>query len=160
MLQLDTLRAYADAVIVDTGSGFNHVVRRFWQSAHHVLLVTTADSASIMDAYAAIKVLSPSENRAPIHILSNMGSAELAADAYGRISRACQRFLGIEPRLAGNVEVESSLDKVNANGYKPGGLHDDSSAVHMHSLANYFANLLSQSRTHGGKQNDYCNAAA
>src|SRR5688572_26385898 len=55
--ELNRLGRHADLVVLDVGSGLNHVVRRFWQVADRVLLLSTPDKIAVMDAYAAIKVL-------------------------------------------------------------------------------------------------------
>jgi flagellar biosynthesis protein FlhG len=53
--QLRGLGAHAEYVIIDAGSGLNRVVQTFWRSADAVLLVTTPDLVSVMDAYAQSK---------------------------------------------------------------------------------------------------------
>ena len=141
--RLKSLDDQADVAIVDVGSGLNHSVRRFWQAASHVLLVTTAETTSIMDAYAAIKMLFPSEGAQPVHLLANMASYDSALDVHARIGRACGRFLGIEPLLAGHVDVDAELAQATAacRAYMlehPTGV----AAQSLQRLANYFARLL------------------
>ena len=64
--QLRGLGAHADFVILDVGSGLSRVVRSFWRAADCVLLVTTPELVSVMDAYASIKVHSAKvASRAP-----------------------------------------------------------------------------------------------
>jgi flagellar biosynthesis protein FlhG len=92
---LQRLGCQADLIVVDVGNGHTPAAQRFWQTADLVLLVTTPDSLSILDAYAAIKI-SPSD-AAPAEIVTvvNRLPADLPdGDVQGRIERTCQRFLG------------------------------------------------------------------
>src|SRR5262249_4599865 len=54
--ELKSLSPHAEVVVVDAGSSRNQFVRQFWQAASEILVVTTTDSISIMDSYAAMKV--------------------------------------------------------------------------------------------------------
>jgi flagellar biosynthesis protein FlhG len=130
--------------IVDVGSGLNHSVRRFWQAATHVLLVTTAETTSIMDAYAAIKMLLPPGGAQPVHLLANMASHDAALDVHARIGRACARFLGFEPLLAGHVDVDAEVAQATA-ACRPYMVEHRTSvaAQSLQRLADYFAHLLS-----------------
>ncbi len=89
-----------DAVVVDGGcfhGGLPQaIVRRFWQAADAVVVVSSSEISAVMDAYAAIKQMAEARSRAPIWTLvSRADSGELARDVHGRLSRACQRFLEI-----------------------------------------------------------------
>jgi flagellar biosynthesis protein FlhG len=102
--ELKSLAPHAEVVVIDAGSSRNHFVRGFWHAANGVLVVTTTDSVSIMDCYAAIKVLLSGDAPVPIHTLVNLASdAQLAADVQSRIAAACQRFLGVRATAAGHV---------------------------------------------------------
>ena len=141
--RLKNLDDHADVVVVDVGSGVNHGVRRFWQAATHVLLVTTSETTSIMDAYAAIKMLLPPGSTQPVHLLANMASHDSALDVHARIRRACGRFLGIEPLLAGFVELDTEVAQATAGcrpymvEHRPG-----TAAQGLQRLAGYFADVL------------------
>jgi flagellar biosynthesis protein FlhG len=107
--QLRGLATHADAVVVDAGSARNHFVRRFWHSADLVLLVTTIESASIMDAYAAAKLLLAGDASIPLETVVNAApSASAADDVHARISQACRRFLGLRVSAAGYVAVAAN----------------------------------------------------
>src|SRR6186997_2625784 len=55
--QLEGLGPHADYVLLDAGSGSGRVMRRFWEAADAVLLVTHPDDVAVMDAYAVIKLV-------------------------------------------------------------------------------------------------------
>ena len=100
----------ADVVLIDTGSGLNSAIHRFWQAADQVMLVTTPEPVAIMDAYAAIKVLRAGDSTIAVHCLVNRAAElEEAAEVHERIACACRRFLGMELGWAGMVADDASI---------------------------------------------------
>jgi flagellar biosynthesis protein FlhG len=94
--QLRDLGNRADCVVVDAGNGPNRLIKRLWQAADLVLLVTTSELASVMDAYASIKVLAAGDDSIRIQPVVNMTPTPAEVDeVFGRLNRACLRFLGI-----------------------------------------------------------------
>ena len=92
----------ADVVLIDAGCGTTASARRFWQAADLVVVVTSPDIVAMMDAYAAIKIATEGRASTPIVIVVNRAKSEdEAADVQGRLSRACQRFLGLPIACAG-----------------------------------------------------------
>jgi flagellar biosynthesis protein FlhG len=109
--QLRTLGPHADVVVLDVGNGGNNVLRRFWQSADDVLLVTTPDSMSVMDSYATIKRLATAEDRLTIRLIVNRASDQhVADDVYRRIDISCQRFLGFRVDGLGYLPTTGCVD--------------------------------------------------
>jgi flagellar biosynthesis protein FlhG len=104
--ELKNLAPHADVVVIDAGSSRTVMAQRFWQSAESVMLVTTDDSLSIMDSYAAVKAMLGLESKVPLHVLVNRppNGAE-AAGVQARIAEACQRFLGLQAQPAGSVPI-------------------------------------------------------
>ena len=99
--QLLDLGNRADCVVVDAGNGPNRLIKRLWQAADLVLLVTTSELASVMDAYASIKVLAAGADSIRIQPVVNMTSSPAEVDeVFGRLNRACLRFLGIHLNAA------------------------------------------------------------
>jgi len=95
--ELARLGPHADYIVIDAGSSLSRVVRRFWQAADRMLVVTSPEAASVTNAYAAIKLLAPANRRAPIQTLVNLAeSAAAAAEIGQRLARACRRFLAID----------------------------------------------------------------
>jgi len=92
-----------DWVVVDTGNGWSRWARRWWQAADQVLMVTTPELASVMDTYAAIKILAADGAARVDLVVNRVDHAEDARDVRTRLSRVCQRFLAIEPGTAGFV---------------------------------------------------------
>jgi len=115
LAELDRLGRHADLVVLDAGSGLNHVVRRFWQAADAVLLVTTPDRVAIMDSYAAIKVLGARRELA-VHTITNRADAETAADVHVRLNDACERFLNRSILFAGSLSDDSAIGEAASTG--------------------------------------------
>jgi len=101
---LRSLGRHADVVLVDTGSGPTDSAERFWKVADSVTLVTTAESVSVMDTYATIKLLLHHCRNAPIQLLVNREASETVAKSVGhRIDGSCRRFLGAGVGYMGNI---------------------------------------------------------
>ncbi len=95
--ELARLGPHADYVVIDAGSALNRVVKRFWQSADRVLVVTSTEAASVTNAYAAIKLLAPVSHGVPVQAIVNLApGAEMAQEIGRRLARACRRFLGLQ----------------------------------------------------------------
>jgi len=102
--QLQGLQHLTEAVVVDVGNSWSRWARRFWQAADRVLLVTTPELTSIMDTYASIKLLAAGEPGLPLELVVNRATdAAAAEEVESRLTRACQRFLGIRLGVAGYV---------------------------------------------------------
>lgn len=102
--QIHALAAHADVVVIDAGSSLTRAARTLWQAADQVLLVTTPDTVSVMDAYAAIKVLMAGQPLDAVKLLVNQThDAAIARDVGERIGRACRRFLGHNVASAGHL---------------------------------------------------------
>jgi flagellar biosynthesis protein FlhG len=93
---IDSLCDDIDLVVVDAGSGLTSWTRRFWLRAQCVVLVTTADDGSVMDAYAAVKGSSSDGIRPVVRLLVNREMNGAAAeDAQRRVQNACRKFLSL-----------------------------------------------------------------
>lgn len=91
---LQTLGPHADALVIDSGSGFTTWTRQLWQRADLVLLVTTPEDDAVMDSYATIKH-SLTESVGDLRILVNQADdTAIAVDVQSRLAAASRRFLG------------------------------------------------------------------
>ncbi len=107
--QIRALGRHTDAVVIDVGSAPTDLTSRVWQAADHALVVTTPDSASLLDAYAIIKSLAANmDHRRPLGVIVNQADVEsLAIDVHARIDRSCRQFLGL------TIDLFGWLPKVN-----------------------------------------------
>jgi flagellar biosynthesis protein FlhG len=105
--KLESPDTAAEMIVIDGG---NHP-HRLWSSlaraAEMVLVVTTADPASIIGAHAAMKMLRRTAKIKKIYTLVNqIHRASAAEETHQRLYRACRRFLGIRLRHAGCVSYD------------------------------------------------------
>lgn len=115
--QFETLTDVADWVLIDAGQAAGPMTSRLAPASDLVLLVTTADDDSVMDAYAAIKTLCARKPGAMSATLVNAVPRLAAGDeAHGRLARACRRFLGFEPSALGCVESDPEVRRAAALG--------------------------------------------
>ena len=91
------LTARIDTLIVDTSAGIAHSVLQFTQAAQHVLLVMCDEPASLTDAYALVKVLTPQSRRHPVLACSPTRSASPGEGAalFQQFQRVANRFLSM-----------------------------------------------------------------
>jgi flagellar biosynthesis protein FlhG len=104
--EIDRLGRHADMVVLDAGSGLNQVVKRFWQAADIVLLVTTPENTAVMDSYATIKVFTASPKRSQVQVFVNCADKVAGEGVFARIERACAHFLSIEIESAGYLRQD------------------------------------------------------
>src|SRR5262249_41957435 len=104
------LHERADTVILDIGSGHHELARNYWRAADKTILVTTSDSAAVMETYATIKTVLEGEPLETLALLVNReASASEAADVHRRIQQSCRRFLGIGIESLGPVPDNTAL---------------------------------------------------
>jgi flagellar biosynthesis protein FlhG len=117
MTQLPSLARRPDVVVIDAGSRADPLARQLWQSADRVLLVTSVETAAIMDAYASIKLLTDPTRSASIALLVNRGPKEsMAEEAQRRLAQACRRFLGLPLRNVGHMPEDGVVPQCAASG--------------------------------------------
>jgi flagellar biosynthesis protein FlhG len=110
----------AALVVVDAGNGISGPIRQFWEAADLVLLVTTPETAAVMDAYASIKLLASGRASGPdpsifLRTLVNKApTRSVARLVHARLAQACLRFLGMEIDRAGHLPHDPRLPAAGA----------------------------------------------
>lgn len=93
-----------DCLVVDTAAGIGGTTLDFCSAAHDVLVVVCDDPASIMDAYATIKVLAQGGGKRRFRVLVNMSRDQAAGlRLYARLLEVCDRYLDVVLDFAGQV---------------------------------------------------------
>ena len=96
--------ANVDDVLVDTGAGLGEATLSLQLAASRVVVVTTPEPTSLVDAYASLKVLWSADPEKCIDlVVNNVENDADAQRAYEQISRASRHFLGREPGWLGPV---------------------------------------------------------
>ncbi len=115
--QFETLTDLADWVLIDAGQAAGPMVARLAPAADLMLLVTTADDDSVMEAYAAIKTrCARTPSAMPVTLVNAVSRPGNGDDVHGRLARACRRFLGFEPSPLGCVQSDPEVRRAAALG--------------------------------------------
>ena len=105
----------ADLLLVDTAAGISASVTLFAQAAQHTLVVVCDEPASIVDAYALIKVLVREHGVARIQVLANMvkGPAHGLA-LFNKLNKVTSKYIEVNLGYAGWVPHDDFLKKALA----------------------------------------------
>jgi flagellar biosynthesis protein FlhG len=104
--------ALADAVLVDTGAGVGETTVAMQLAASRVLLVTTPEPTSLVDAYASLKILWSADPGKRVDVVVNAVDDEAeGVRAYEQVARAATHFLGQAPGLLGSVYRDAKLQE-------------------------------------------------
>ena len=99
-----------DWMLIDTAAGIHDSVIKLLLAAQEVLLVTTPEPTSLVDAYAMVKVVHLRDPQKPIWLLVNNAQGEdEAEETIEQLQAATQRFLGRELKVLGMVPSDPSL---------------------------------------------------
>lgn len=92
---LEELQETSDFIIIDTMAGIGQNAVAFTAAADEVLLVTTPEPSSIVDAYAMIKTVFQQREDAHFRLIINLALNEQQAKAVAaKITNVAQQFLG------------------------------------------------------------------
>jgi len=92
---IDELQAEFDYIIIDTMAGIGKNAVAFAGAADEVLLVSTPEPSSIVDAYAMLKTLHRLREDAAIRLLVNMASSDAQARAVAmKLATVAKQYLG------------------------------------------------------------------
>jgi flagellar biosynthesis protein FlhG len=100
---------YTD-IVLDLGAGLDTATRLMAARAHLLLVLATDEPTSLTDAYAVIKLHAADAPGAPVQIVINQAATPAAGQrTYETLSRACAKFLGAAPKLAGVVRRDDKV---------------------------------------------------
>ncbi len=89
-----------DLTILDTGSGITKKVTELGCVADEIVVISTSDPASMLDAYAVVKVMAGRGKRS-ISLVINRCERDEAEKVYDVVRGASERFLGLPLRFLG-----------------------------------------------------------
>ena len=94
----------ADVIIFDTGAGISNNILRLIEASHEVIVVTTPEPTSIMDAYALLKSIGAGNKHARIRLVMNKAeSVEDAEKSLATFSGVVSQYLKIQLETLGYV---------------------------------------------------------
>lgn len=113
--QLCRLPNLAELVIADVGNTWSRSMRRWCQAADAILLVTTTSPASLMAAYATVKLMAAHALAPPVELVVNKAADACGVEAaVARLATVCRRFLGFAPPLRGYVPWDAHVATAGA----------------------------------------------
>jgi flagellar biosynthesis protein FlhG len=107
---MDEASRSLDFLFIDTASGITDNVLHVVGLADDVLVLTSADPAAVVDAYAVIKLLTLADRAKPIGVVVNAASdAEEGEMIFRQISLAAERFLSRSVRYDGHIPMDAAF---------------------------------------------------
>lgn len=111
LVQLQSIEASADIIVLDCGAGIGRSVLSFALAADQVVVVTTPQPTALTDAYAIIKSLHREQSSARVGLFVNMvSSRRQAASAHERVSGVAKRFLNFVVADFGYMVHDTSVE--------------------------------------------------
>ena len=109
---LDGLADRFDLVLIDSGAGIGDNVLFFVGVAQEIVLVVTPEPTSLVDAYAAVKVLSQQMGLKDFGVVVNSVVDEMAArDVFQKLVGLADRFLSVRIRHLGYVTRDENVHR-------------------------------------------------
>jgi flagellar biosynthesis protein FlhG len=107
---LASLAEDRDFIVIDTATGIADAVLDVVALADYALVVTTDEPASLVDAYATIKLLTEARRTQPLGVLANRVKDNDTAERVTRqLTRAARTFLDRTIRNDGFILADASL---------------------------------------------------
>ncbi len=102
--ELRSMRSHADLIVFDLGHGMNPWTERLWAVALEILLVTSTESAAVLESYATIKGASWGDVDGKLRLIVNQAESpaegQRVSDSF---TTTCRRFLGMKLLTAASV---------------------------------------------------------
>lgn len=104
-----------DYLIFDMGAGANEDSLKFLLSVHEIIVITTPEPTSLMDAYAMIKYLHLLDPNLPFYLVANRAhSMKEGMETIHRLSEVVRKFLQRESIFLGILPDDRSVQKAVA----------------------------------------------
>lgn len=101
-----------DVMIVDTGAGISKNVLFFNIASHDIVIVATPEQASIIDAFALMKVLAHKHGQRVFRIMVTMARSRKEAEGvFVNITRMADKFLNVSVAYLGVVLYDENVQK-------------------------------------------------
>jgi len=112
--ELELLGKSFDVILIDTGAGISPQVTQFLAMADDIVVVTTPNIASTLDAYGVIKIAREAGMRGSIHLLVNQVDDEKQSrSVYEKLSQCALRFLRNRPANLGWLTRDTAFEESN-----------------------------------------------
>ncbi len=110
--ELTQLEGSADVLVVDTGAGMSRNTMSFILAAQEVVVITTPEPTSLMDAYGIIKVATREKPGQKMKLVVNMvRDLRDAREASNKIIILAKKFLGREVENLGYILWDRNMQR-------------------------------------------------
>ncbi len=110
--ELTHLEGSADVLVVDTGAGMSRNTMSFILAAQEVVVITTPEPTSLMDAYGIIKVATREKPDQKMKLVVNMvRDLRDAREASNKIIILAKKFLGREVENLGYILWDRNMQR-------------------------------------------------
>jgi len=107
---LQRIAENTDWLLIDTAAGIHDSVIKLLMAAQEIILVSTPEPTSLVDAYAMVKVVHIRDQTKPIWLLvNNAQSQDEAEETVDQIQAATQRFLGKDINNLGLIPSDNHI---------------------------------------------------
>ena len=109
--QLHFLEDKTDFLLIDTGAGISKSVISFCQAADQVIVISTTEPTSLVDAFGIIKVLSNKRPDSYVYALVNkVEDVEEGQQIYNRLSKVAKEYLNnFEVHYLGCIKQDRNM---------------------------------------------------
>lgn len=112
--QLQTLERMHDVILVDTGGGTPHMMRRIAAAADVVFVVTSPEATAMADAYAAIKAFSTAKVRNVQVLVNQAHSVRQGHALFERVKQTSRTYVRTEISLGGIIPLDECVPRAVA----------------------------------------------
>ncbi|XJZ28516.1 MinD/ParA family protein [Bacillota bacterium Lsc_1132] len=110
--EFDAFLEEYDYLIFDMGAGANEDSLKFLLSVHEIIVITTPEPTSLMDAYAMMKYLHLLDPKLPFYLVANRAqSIKEGEETIKRLAEVLRKFLQRESTSLGIVPDDRSIQK-------------------------------------------------
>jgi flagellar biosynthesis protein FlhG len=107
---LQRIAENTDWLLIDTAAGIHDSVIKLLIAAQEIILVSTPEPTSLVDAYAMVKVINLRDQTKPIWLLvNNAQSHEEAEETVDQIQAAAKRFLDKDINSLGLIPSDNHI---------------------------------------------------
>jgi flagellar biosynthesis protein FlhG len=104
-----TSKEFSD-IVFDTGAGIHASVISYAAATDDVIVVSHPEPTAILDAYAAIKMISSRNSHCAFHVVMNKCvSPTECDDAAAKLQKAARHFLATDVRYAGMIPTDEAV---------------------------------------------------
>ena len=110
--ELNNISHNYDLILIDTASGIDKSTLQILHNSAEVMIVTTSEPTSVMDAYVIVKMLKSNSSKAQINVIINKTFDQNEGQiAFENLEKAVSHFLKIKVKYAGNISFSQEVVK-------------------------------------------------